>query len=181
MKYPGSRRLKVFRRCETGCGSPEKGSALIVSLVMLLLMTLVAVAGMQTTIMQERMSANLHDRDLAFQAAEAALREGEALVLSGAPVITNSNGLYEINNSNRPTWGGGTSADASAAIAYTNDTLSGVAEQPEFYIEHIPTLQPPGTPTNEFVPPPYFKVTARGFGGTAETIVLVSSVVRALP
>jgi type IV pilus assembly protein PilX len=35
--------------------------------------------------MQERMAANLYDRSLAFQAAEAALREGERLVKASPP------------------------------------------------------------------------------------------------
>ncbi|WP_018405146.1 pilus assembly PilX family protein [Marinobacter gelidimuriae] len=159
----------------------QRGSALIVSLIMLLLITLVAVAGMQTTIMQERMSANLYDRELAFQAAEAALREGEALIMTGSePVITNSNGLYVLDHANRPQWGGGASTASAAAITYPG-TLRGVVQNPQYFVEHITTLLPPGTPTDVFVPPPYYRITARGFGGSQETVVVVTSVVRAIP
>lgn len=174
----------------------QKGSALIVSLVMLLLITLVAVGGMQSTIMQERMSANLHDRDLAFQAAESALRIGEAFAISDDwSVLSNDSGLYEINNAGRPTWGGGTSTANSAAFAISGSggtalpttptnyqhTLPEVAQQPQFYIEEIVSLQPAGTETETGVvlpPISFYRVTARGFGGSPDTVAIVSSVVR---
>src|SRR5690554_7144005 len=73
----------------------EKGSVLIVSLVMLLLLSLIGVAGIQSTVMQDRMAANLLDKDLAFQATEAVLREGEDSLAAGVPIsFPNSGGLY---------------------------------------------------------------------------------------
>jgi type IV pilus assembly protein PilX len=162
-----------------GSGSPnEKGSALIVSLIMLLLITLVAVAGMQTTIMQERMSANLYDRDLAFQAAEAALREGEALVSNGARPAIGDSHVYFINDADRPEWGGGNSTTNNSALEYSG-TLDGVARQPEFFIEETP-IEPDfsnlalGPPPYD---PPYYRITARGFGGSLDTVVVVTSIV----
>lgn len=60
------------------CRRPrQNGAALVTVLVLLLAMTLLGIVGMRTTSMEERMSANLYDRSIAFQAAEAALREGE--------------------------------------------------------------------------------------------------------
>ncbi|TCK05937.1 pilus assembly PilX family protein [Marinobacterium mangrovicola] len=56
----------------------ESGAALIVALIMLLLITIIGVSAMQTTTMEERMAGNLRDRHVAFQAAEAALRQGES-------------------------------------------------------------------------------------------------------
>ena len=57
--------------------SKQQGAALAVSLIILLLMTLIAVTGMQTTTLEEKMAGNSRDRNLAFQAAESALRQGE--------------------------------------------------------------------------------------------------------
>lgn len=59
----------------------ECGAVLLVSLVMLLLLTLVGLAGMRMVQLEERMAGNLRDRQMAFQAAEAALRAGEAAAL----------------------------------------------------------------------------------------------------
>ena len=53
------------------------GVALLVSLLMLLTITLLALAGLRDAVLQEHMSGNLHARGLAFQAAESALRDGE--------------------------------------------------------------------------------------------------------
>lgn len=57
----------------------QRGVVLAVVLILLLVMTLLGLAALRGTLMEERMSANQFDRSLAFQAAEAALREGEAL------------------------------------------------------------------------------------------------------
>jgi type IV pilus assembly protein PilX len=63
----------------------QRGAILIVSLIFLMVMTLLILASVRGTVMQERMASGLYDRSLAFQAAEAALREGERYVLENAP------------------------------------------------------------------------------------------------
>ena len=66
----------------------QAGAALVVVLILLLLMTLLGLASLRGTLLEERMGANALDRSLAFQAAEAALREGEArLTAAPAPVF----------------------------------------------------------------------------------------------
>ncbi len=55
----------------------QQGISLIVSLVLLIVATLVALASMRGVVLQSRMSGSAHDRNLAFQAAEAARREAE--------------------------------------------------------------------------------------------------------
>lgn len=55
----------------------QKGAVLLVALVMLLLLTIIGVTSMRGTSLQENMANNLKERQLAFQAAEAALRAGE--------------------------------------------------------------------------------------------------------
>ncbi|MDP1900260.1 MAG: PilX N-terminal domain-containing pilus assembly protein [Rubrivivax sp.] len=55
----------------------QRGISLIVSLVLLVLVTLIAVGSMRGVLLQTRMSGTTHDRSLAFQASEVALREAE--------------------------------------------------------------------------------------------------------
>lgn len=66
----------------------QRGAIMIVALIFLVVMTTLILASMRGTVMQERMAANLYDRSLAFQAAEAALRAGELLVVTSPPKPT---------------------------------------------------------------------------------------------
>lgn len=58
--------------------SHQRGVALVVVLILLVVMTLLGLVSLRGTLMQERMSASQFDRSLSFQGAEAALREGES-------------------------------------------------------------------------------------------------------
>lgn len=51
-----------------------RGAALVVSLILLVIITIMGVASIRGVTMQERMSSNMYDRSLAFQADEAGLR-----------------------------------------------------------------------------------------------------------
>jgi len=62
----------------------QRGVAIVVALVLLVVVTLVGLAAVRGTIMQQKMTANFYDREVAFQAAEAALRQGEADVQAAA-------------------------------------------------------------------------------------------------
>lgn len=76
----------------------QQGAALVVGLIMLLLLTLVGVAGMRDTLLQEKMVGNMRDREIALQAAEAALRDGEAYLNQVVlPDFANNGGIYDLN------------------------------------------------------------------------------------
>lgn len=62
--------------------SPEsqRGMALLVSLVFLLLLTLIGISSMQNANLQEKMASSVTLRNQSFQIAEAALRIGESAV-----------------------------------------------------------------------------------------------------
>lgn len=55
----------------------QSGSALIVSLILLVLLTIIGVSAMQTTTMQEAMSGNTKEQHRSFHAAELGLRRAE--------------------------------------------------------------------------------------------------------
>lgn len=58
----------------------QSGAVLLVCLVMLLMLTMIGVASMSNSTLQERMAGGVRDYNVAFQAAEASLRAGEAYV-----------------------------------------------------------------------------------------------------
>jgi type IV pilus assembly protein PilX len=55
----------------------QKGAALVVSLLLLTVLTILALSASQTTRLQERMAGNARDVDVAFQASESGVRSGE--------------------------------------------------------------------------------------------------------
>jgi type IV pilus assembly protein PilX len=58
----------------------QRGAVLIVGLLVLLVMTIIAAAQLQSTVLQERMVGNMRQKDLALQAAEAALQAGLSFI-----------------------------------------------------------------------------------------------------
>lgn len=58
-------------------GNRQRGAVLIISLMLLIVLTLIGLASMQNTSLEERMAGNMRSENVAFQAAESALRDGE--------------------------------------------------------------------------------------------------------
>lgn len=56
----------------------QKGAVLAIALILLVVLTLLGLSTIKTVGQQEKMTAHSNDRSLAYQFAEAALREGEA-------------------------------------------------------------------------------------------------------
>lgn len=156
----------------------ETGSVLIVSLVMLLLLSLIGVAGIQTTIMQDRMAANLLDKGLAFEAAEAALREGEAtLVAAVPPAFTGANGLYEIGDAALPDWPEKPKDNGSSVITYTG-SLANVPVKPKYVIEQS-NIVPAGCDLSTYCEPVHYRITSVGFGGSDTSPVVLKTMFKA--
>lgn len=63
-----------------GRRAQQRGVALVVALILLVVATLIGLAASRGTLLQERMSSNSYDRALAFQRSEAALRAAEAAI-----------------------------------------------------------------------------------------------------
>jgi type IV pilus assembly protein PilX len=108
----------------------ERGVALVVSLILLLVATIVGLAASRGTLLQERMSANSFDRSLAFQRGESALRAAEAAITTNwvitalggqdcsaiacplvptnaftsntTPAWTDAGSLYDVNDASTP-------------------------------------------------------------------------------
>jgi type IV pilus assembly protein PilX len=151
--WRGSRLMRV---------RPQHGAALIIAMILLLIMSLLAATSLRETLMQERMSSNTYDRDLAFQSAEAGLRMGEqrAEKLANDSAAwkncqsPNSEGLYQNTDSaicTQPLWEGpapgasgsywhntqGVSGDD--VISFNNEKLS---LAPYYIVELISTTAP---------------------------------------
>jgi type IV pilus assembly protein PilX len=80
MNHVSTNRVALPRR--------QQGVALVVALVLLLVVTIIGLASMRGTSLQERMSANMYDRSLAFQRSEAALRAAEEAISDEALIAS---------------------------------------------------------------------------------------------
>lgn len=166
----------------------QRGAVLIVSLLILILLTLLGLTAIQASTVQERIVGNTRSLDLAFQAAEAALREGEDQLDNPSVPLTNGSvaGWYRWNNSpTPPTWYGPGEWDNAALsrIVYTLDADDGwsVARAPEFAIEELPPMPDLGGSLDGAAPlseDTMFRVSARGFGGNANTFVILQTTYR---
>lgn len=157
----------------------QRGAVLITSLIFLIIITLIGITAMQNAVLEERMAGNMHDRNLAFQSAEAALRDAEEFLAQRTrddPMemvdFNNAHGLYRLANSGNFHWEVDATWSGSASRVY-GDTLDHVAEQPRYIIEPIQLL-----PLDASAPPPapyLFRITARGVGGSETAVVLLQS------
>jgi len=64
----------------------QRGVALIISLILLVITTLLGLAAIRGITQEERMAGQSYSRSLAFQATESALRQVETLVETNQPV-----------------------------------------------------------------------------------------------
>lgn len=55
----------------------QRGMALITSMIFMVMLTVIGVTAARMSLLEERMAGNMRDRDLAFRAAEMALRDAE--------------------------------------------------------------------------------------------------------
>lgn len=76
--------ISLLRNRRPSGPDAQRGAALYVALIMLILLALIGVIGMQVAGMQERMSANYQAVNIAFQNAEGLIREVECR-LEGRP------------------------------------------------------------------------------------------------
>lgn len=79
--------------------SDERGFVLLTAVIFLLVLTILSLSSMSTTILEEKMTGSYRDRQVAFEAAEAALRDGERDVFGSPRVTGDSNFVSGCGNS----------------------------------------------------------------------------------
>lgn len=169
--------------CDFSTGN-ENGAVLVVSLMLLLVMTLIGVTAVQTTTLEEKMSGNARDRELAFHSAEVALREGESyLGQTALPSFNDSSGLYQPDRSlwRSVDWTDSTKVKIASGMddAVDSDVL---ARKPSYYLEELAETVTTGTSVViGFGSPPVignYRVTAHGYGGSEAAEVVLQSTYR---
>ena len=183
--------IVMARFCKSN--ATQYGAILVISLVLLTVMSLIGVAAMQSTIMQERMAGNSRDLNLAFEAAEAGIREGETW-LFGLTAMPSPRGCTASSSPFLGVWDDNGTPDAlfcaagAASLSYTDialwtnpaprisasenpafGNLAGIKNSPKFVIEftgHNRDSQNLGQQQDLSNNRAMYRVTARGTGGT---------------
>ncbi|MCG5496888.1 pilus assembly PilX family protein [Ectothiorhodospira variabilis] len=147
-------------------GNPQgqTGAALIVALVMLLVTTMLAVAGVQNTVLQERMAGNMHDRNIAFQYAESGLRDAQR----GLP--GNANDPVTFSPGNAATW---------------DDELTASTRSFAHHVERL-EVSAADCPAGQVCPEDFgpvttgdvYRITSKGVGGTEHAVVILQATIR---
>lgn len=180
----------------------QQGMALVVGLVFLVLLTMLGLTGLGVATMEERMSGNSREQILAFNAAEASLRDCEALLdpslpltvvfqgvsggavnAAGIATVPTNPGMYQATAPGQmPLW----EIDGiwnNANLVRVNATQpAGTFAAPRCIIEELPPTPDPGgswsAPRNMGSDSGIFRVTARGVGRNANTVVMAQSTFR---
>ena len=159
----------------------ERGAVLVVSLIMLLIVTMIAVSSMQGTVMEEKMAGNTRDRNLAFQTAESALREAERYLagLVSMSSFVGSGGLYGLTNSEPVYTDAATWSDTANHVVASDPHASYAA--PRYFIKYYTlvegsdgALNMSGYGDNKGTGDvTVFKLTARSTGASAESAEVI--------
>lgn len=172
--------------------NPQRGAALVTGLIFLVVLTLLTLSAIKATSLEERMSGNARDQDLAFQGAEAAIRDA---MLNVVPTLSPGSAFAAgcaaglcLNNTATPVWTTitnnnewNTAKTAEFAQGTAATPLSGVFAQPRYIIEYVQGVGgASGDPAVGGIDPPTsavitYRVTSRGWGFTPQANVTLQS------
>ena len=171
------------------------GSVLLVSLVLLLVMTVAGLTGVKMATLDEKVSGNYQDQQMAFYAAEAALKEAEQFIADNqftlADFTASCTDGYCFSGSDvgdvgscdpgsAEPWQTGTLWSTSGQHRTTSVSISGISAQAKYIIEfrcYIPK-EPSGPlpdPANRWDWAEFYRITALASGGSRDSRVMLQS------
>lgn len=165
----------------------QSGISLVVVMILLVITALLGIAILRSAMMQERMSASVRDRSVAFQGAEAALRYAHEDVLGGA-------GGWDINTpaptANCTPTGVCPTGKGPAWVKVPNASFdfaqANLAAAPEYWIEYIGTGPArlgacESTSTTLDCQSPIYRITARSRADGRADVVVQANVMSRIP
>ena len=150
----------------------QHGATMIIALIMLLVLTVLGTATARMTILEERMTGNTQDYNVAFQVAEASLRAGEEVLRQAAlPEFGLDVGMYfPADPDDLPLWETVDWGNAGDVVGYAElaDAPGALASAAgNFIIEELPRIPAPGESLTADAPvddASFYRITARGTG-----------------
>jgi type IV pilus assembly protein PilX len=170
----------------------QHGASLVVALMFLIVLTMLGLVAVRSSTVQERMAGNDRDRAIAFEAAEAALRDAERDIQSN---ITSADAfdsacsaglclpsVVATQNWNGVSWAGATSRVYGVGSGAGSYPVLDVSNPPRYIVELLPDLPAgPGNALNKNKTSSTgggtaYRITARGWGRRAGTQVELQTV-----
>ena len=162
-------RLPNMKRC--------RGSSLLVALMFLIIVAMIGVSVGNVGVLEEKMAGGTRDRDLALQAAEAAMRDAELRLATTA---------FRANTF--PLWVTSVSPNSNSAT-FWETCFAGSASPCQSANRYSPVNALPTTGTDRIAAPPVFiveekpisgsnrifRVTTRANGGSADAVVILQA------
>lgn len=127
----------------------QRGMALVLSLIFLAIVTILSVSSMQGALTQDRMASSQRDHTVAFQAAEAALRDAENQLQSGA-------------------------MPSNAWVTHTMN-VDQFTRSPRYLIEELGTIAAYSSNERGGVREVLYRIRAKGFGSGEDTSVTLEA------
>jgi type IV pilus assembly protein PilX len=160
----------------------QRGAVLVVGLIFLALLTLIGVTAFSVATQEERMAGNARDRLRAFEAAETALRECEALIAGPIPpafTVAGTGGYYLVRQTDQDVIARSGFSWASSPTVTVSGVAS-VARQPRCVIEQLDGVAIPASGKSIRAELPQstgtaYRVTAQAVGTNANTAVVLQS------
>ena len=189
------RHMKALIMTGAAC-STQSGFALAMTLIMLLILTILGVTAVNMSTLQQKMAGNMQETQVAFQAAESAVREAEAWIsaqdpvrpqiIGGTPACTTANSVCDLGigdtiaTQNDNWWV--VNAREFGAIKGNPGNPPELVQQgsrdPRYVIEYIQFVpyDPSITPNYQTSPGSmYFRITAHGWGNTPSARALLQT------
>ncbi|WP_045826164.1 pilus assembly PilX family protein [Teredinibacter turnerae] len=157
----------------------QQGATLAVTLVLLLIVSVLGISAVQSSLVEEKMSGNLRDKHIAFEAAESALTVAEAWLDERenypTPTAAGTNRVWNFGSPGNSEWWHSNPVSwwTNNAINAPTNTLQQAA--PRYIIEERAftqrgenlTIGTGAVRQGKY----YYQVTSRGNGGSANTQV----------
>lgn len=169
------------RQRSFGAPARQSGAVLVISLIILLVITILAIGSTRTSTLEEKMAGNTRDRNLAFQSTESAIREAEVFIenVVSLGAFDGASGLFAQTHDEPSYYDPNTWADTSKHVVAATDF--GSYEPPRFFIKEYTVVT--GTEgamnmsgygdnkgTGDVT---VFRITARGTGASADSAEVI--------
>ncbi len=171
----------------------QNGATLFTALIFLIMLMLLGTNAAQMSTQEEHMAGNIRNQDLAFQAAEAALKHVEQNLIAGEKIkdlafdgtvpglrtldtclpntagYWNGSGDKDCLNSTPPpySWSDETSRKPASIQLDQDDTVN-ASLQPRYVVEKVTGVDS-------------YRVTARGLGGDGVSVVILQTMLSIVP